>query len=95
MKKLNYVIMSLAVWLTIVADAVAQNRDWARPVNDKINALAVGLQGIGVGLAAIGLIIVAFSYITQQRIDVTKITGVLVGATLATLAGTLVSVFFG
>lgn len=84
------------IWLTLHAfGAAAQNRDWARPVNEKITLLATGLQGLAVGLAIVGLIIAAFGYVVQQRIDTTKVAAVLVGAAMATLGGTVLQSFFG
>lgn len=95
MKKLKYFGLTFAVWLMVGADAMAQNRDWANPINEKINLLVTGLQYVAVALASVGLIIAAFSYVTQQRIDVPKVAAVLVGAMIATLASTVVPAFFG
>ena len=84
------------IWLMFRAvEAAAQNRDWARPVNEKITLLATGLQGLAVGLAIVGIIIAAFGYVVQQRIDTTKVAAVLVGAAMATLGGTALQSFFG
>ena len=89
-------VLPVCIWVTFHAfEAAAQNRDWARPVNEKITLLATGLQGLAVGLAIVGLIIAAFGYVVQQRIDTTKVAAVLVGAAMATLGGTALQSFFG
>ena len=88
-------VLLASIWVTLHAfEAAAQNPDWAKPISDKIGLLATGLQGLAVGLAIVGLIIAAFGYVVQQRIDTTKVAAVLVGAAIATLASVLVPAFF-
>ena len=83
-------------WLVGAAQlAVAQNQDWAKPINDKINLLTVGLASLSIGLAVLALVIACMGWVLQQRIEVMKVGAILGAALISTTAAVLVPRLLG